>query len=75
MLTYVVWACYVYAAVWAVASILFYAVNRWCAEPTDPRPSVWGAIGLGLAWPVVLALLLRFVWTAVRAERVWRPGR
>ena len=75
MLTYLVWACYAYAAIWAVASVLFYAIDRWCSEPMDPKMSVWGAIGLGFVWPAVLAMLVHLLWLAFQVERTWRPGR
>jgi len=65
MLTFLTWACYVYAIVWAVAFIVFYLIGRACADEYE-RPSVWGPVVAGFAWPVVLSLLAYMLWTMYR---------
>ena len=75
MFTYVVWACYAYAAVWAVASVLFYVVDRRCSEATESRISIWGLVGLGFVWPGVLVVFIRLLWLAFQSDRADRAGR
>ena len=75
MLKFVIWACYAYAAVWAIASILFYVVDRRCSEATEPRTSIWSSIGLGFVWPAVLVLFIRLLWLAFQSDRADRAGR
>ena len=68
MLTYLVWACYAYAAIWLVASVLFYCLGRLCKGP-DPSmapPSAWMAALTGLVWPVALVALVILLWRSFR---------
>ena len=67
MLTFVVWACYAYAAVWILAAVAFYWINRALAEKGE-KPSVLGALFLGLVWPVVLCMVAYLLWIAFRGS-------
>ena len=68
LLTVLMWACYVYVAVWALAAIVFYLVNRALVEYGE-RPSVLGAVALGFVWPGVLFMLACLAWVVFTTQR------
>lgn len=61
MLKFVIWACYAYAAVWILAAIAFYCINRALAKEGE-KPSVLGNLFLGLCWPCVLCMAVYMLW-------------
>lgn len=69
MLTFLVWAASVYAAIWAATAIFLYRIDKKYCVDTDSRAlGVWSAAFIGMLWPVVLALLAWLVWQGIRSE-------
>ena len=61
MLTFLVWLCYVYAAIWLLVALVFYCAGRMLARmsrTSEPPTTVWQALFVGLVWPAVLAVVV-----------------
>lgn len=67
MLTFLAWACYVYAAVWILAAIAFYCINRALAEEGE-KPGVLRNLLFGFGWPLVLCMAVYMLWLGFRGR-------
>ena len=70
-----IWAVGVYAAIWVIVSIAFFLADRaWVELSVDGERSrgstvcvsALGSLGLGLAWPLVLALFIYLFLCSIR---------
>lgn len=69
MLTFLVWAAGVYAAIWAATAIsLYLIVRKYCADTNSRVRGVWSAAFNGMLWPVVLAQFVWLVWQGLKPE-------
>ena len=69
-----IWACGVYAAIWLIVSIVFFWADRaWVELSGDGKKSrdgvvfvsALGSLGLGLAWPLVLAVFIYLFFCSI----------